>query len=112
MQRPNPPTLVGGEGKGVLDRVVAYGDEWMPEGRTPVDVLAPRIAELQEAARAAGRTESIPVTVFNPPAEHDHIERLREVGVGRVVLMAPSAESGEVERALDEFAVLAAALAV
>ena len=34
-QRPYPPILVGGEGKGVLRRVLAYGDEWMPEGRAP-----------------------------------------------------------------------------
>ena len=29
-QRPHPPVLVGGEGPTVLDRVLAFGDAWMP----------------------------------------------------------------------------------
>jgi len=108
-QRPYPPILVGGEGKGVVRRVLAYGDERMPEGRAPVEVLAPRIARLHEAC-AAGRGDSIPVTVFNPPARRDYLERLRQAGVGRVVLMAPSADAGEVERVLDQFGPLVDAL--
>src|SRR5437016_11340399 len=31
VQEPHPPVLVGGNGKKVLDRVVACGDEWMPD---------------------------------------------------------------------------------
>ena len=30
IQEPHPPVLVGGNGERVLDRVVAFGDEWMP----------------------------------------------------------------------------------
>jgi probable F420-dependent oxidoreductase len=30
VQKPHPPVLVGGNGPKVLDRVVAFGDEWMP----------------------------------------------------------------------------------
>ena len=29
-QRPHPPVLVGGDGPGVLDRVLAFGDGWLP----------------------------------------------------------------------------------
>jgi probable F420-dependent oxidoreductase len=29
-QRPHPPVLVGGDGPGVLDRVLAFGDAWFP----------------------------------------------------------------------------------
>ena len=29
-QRPHPPILVGGNGPGVLDRVLAFGDAWFP----------------------------------------------------------------------------------
>jgi len=29
-QRPHPPVLVGGNGPGVLDRVLAFGDAWFP----------------------------------------------------------------------------------
>src|SRR5881227_2821501 len=30
VQKPHPPVLVGGNGERVLERVVAFGDEWMP----------------------------------------------------------------------------------
>src|SRR5919198_4959564 len=30
LTEPHPPVLVGGHGKGVIDRVLAFGDEWMP----------------------------------------------------------------------------------
>ncbi|HWH95351.1 MAG TPA: TIGR03619 family F420-dependent LLM class oxidoreductase, partial [Baekduia sp.] len=52
-QRPHPPILVGGAGKGVIRRVLAYGDEWMPHAGMPVEQLGARIQELQHAARTA-----------------------------------------------------------
>ena len=61
VQKPHPPVLVGGNGPRVLDRVLAYGDEWMPNRMSDED-LAARIAELGERAAAAGR-DPIPVTV-------------------------------------------------
>src|SRR2546423_1450704 len=42
---PPPPVLIGGSGPRVLDRVLAYGDEWMPN-RMDDDDLAARIGEL------------------------------------------------------------------
>lgn len=109
VQKPYPPILVGGEGTRVFDRVLAYGDEWMPEGRAPVDDLGRRITELQRRAADAGRTP-IPVNVFSPPARRDHLERLREIGVHRVFLQVPWQERSEIERFLDEAAALSAAL--
>ena len=79
MQKPHPPVLVGGVGEKVLDRVVAYGDEWMPNRVKSPEELAPRIAELQRRAEAAGR-ERIPVTVFGAKPEARLLERLRDVG--------------------------------
>src|SRR3954454_6951527 len=39
-QRPPPPILVGGTGKGVIRRVLAYGDEWMPHAGMPIEQLS------------------------------------------------------------------------
>src|SRR5207302_6113165 len=36
-QRPHPPVLVGGNAPRVLDRVVKYGDHWMPNRVRDVD---------------------------------------------------------------------------
>jgi probable F420-dependent oxidoreductase len=106
-QRPHPPVLVGGVGEKVLDRVLAYGDEWIPNRvRSPED-LAPRIAELQRRAEEFGR-EPIPVTVFGAKPEVRLLERLRDAGVTRSLFYLPASEPGEVERALDELAGVAA----
>lgn len=103
-QQPHPPVIVGGTGEQVLDRVVAFGDEWMPN-RTPIDELGGRIEELQRKAREAGRDE-IPVSQFGGPRNADDLKRYEEAGVGRVFLRLPSDEPDAVERRLDELAKL------
>jgi alkanesulfonate monooxygenase SsuD/methylene tetrahydromethanopterin reductase-like flavin-dependent oxidoreductase (luciferase family) len=35
LQLPHPPIVVGGNGPKVLDRVLGYGDEWMPNRVPP-----------------------------------------------------------------------------
>src|ERR1700686_3481497 len=57
VQKPHPPVLLGGSGPSVLKRVVAYADGWMPNRGADL----PRIPELQELARAAGRG-TVPAT--------------------------------------------------
>ncbi len=47
-QRPHPPVLVGGEGPTVLDRVLAWGDAWMPN-HAPSGILE-RAAQLRARA--------------------------------------------------------------
>ena len=109
-QKPHPPVLVGGVGEKVLDRVVAYGDEWIPNRVKDADELGERIAELQRRAEAAGRGR-IPVTVFGAKREQPVLERLQAVGVTRSLFYVRPDEPGEVERQLDELAKVAAAWA-
>ena len=110
VQKPHPPVLVGGLGEKVLDRVVAYGDEWIPNRVKDADELGERIAELQRRAEAAGRGR-IPVTVFGAKREQPVLERLQAVGVTRSLFYVRPDEPGEVERQLDELAKVAAAWA-
>ena len=105
-QRPHPPILVGGAGKGVIRRVLAYGDEWMPHAGMPVEQLGARIRELQDAAKSAGRDADIPVTVQGAEPDARAINELRHVGVTRATLYAPSADADQVLRFLDEVAPL------
>ena len=55
-QRPHPPILVGGAGKGVIRRVLAYGDEWMPH----VEVASgeDRLAQARHGTDATRRSRS------------------------------------------------------
>jgi probable F420-dependent oxidoreductase len=105
-QRPHPPILIGGAGKGVIRRVLAYGDEWMPHAGMPVEQLGARIRELQDTARAAGRDADIPVTVQGAEPDARALDELREVGVTRATLYAPSADADQVLRFLDDVAPL------
>jgi probable F420-dependent oxidoreductase len=103
-QEPHPPIIVGGTGEKVLDRVVAFGDEWMPN-RTPIEELGGRIEDLQRKAREAGRGQ-IPVSQFGGPKGADDLKRYEDAGVSRVFLRLPSDEPEAVERRLDEYAEL------
>ncbi len=85
VQRPNPPVLVGGVGPTVLDRVLEFGDEWLPE---PSEGLLERIADLQDRARAAGRPAGVPVTVYS--ANADDVPAYRDAGVHRCVFWLPA----------------------
>jgi probable F420-dependent oxidoreductase len=110
VQKPHPPVLVGGVGDKVLDRVVAYGDEWIPNRVKSPEQLGERISELQRRAEAAGRGR-IPVTVFGAKPEQRLLERLEAAGVTRSLFYVRPAEPGEVERQLDQLAEVAAAWA-
>jgi probable F420-dependent oxidoreductase len=100
-QKPHPPVLVGGNGARVLDRVLAYGDEWMPNRMSDED-LAARIGELQARAASAGR-DRIPVTVVGMTPEPARIERLGEAGVDRVVFWLAPESPDTVERGFEEY---------
>ena len=107
VQRPHPPILVGGLGEKVLDRVIAYGDEWIPNRITSPEELGERIAELQRRAAEADRGP-IPVNMFGAKPEARLLERLKAAGVTRSLFYVKPGEPGEVERHLDELAEVAA----
>jgi probable F420-dependent oxidoreductase len=106
VQKPHPPILVGGDGPRTLQRVVEYGDGWMPipgRGQTP---LSERIAELNRLAAEAGRGR-IPVSIWGAPSRPDVIQHYAELGVERCLFRLPSAPREEVLPLLDRYAELA-----
>jgi probable F420-dependent oxidoreductase len=96
-QRPHPPVLVGGNGPTVLDRVLAYGDAWLPNYGRSTDLIE-RAAELR--ARADRPIEVMAVGV---PADPAALARLESAGFRRAVHWLPSTQLGGIERALDRF---------
>jgi probable F420-dependent oxidoreductase len=89
VQQPHPPIIVGGSGPRTLERVIEYGDEWMPIGGRDTNVGG-RIAELQRMAADAGRGP-IPVTIFGVRPDPAVINHYREIGVSRCVFAMPPA---------------------
>jgi probable F420-dependent oxidoreductase len=97
VQRPHPPVLVGGNGPTVLDRVLAYGDAWMPNFARGGDVLA-RAGELRQRAE-----RPIDFIVMGAPAKASVLEELAVAGSARAVHWLPSTGLSGVERALERW---------
>ncbi|MFT4038739.1 MAG: LLM class F420-dependent oxidoreductase [Thermomicrobiales bacterium] len=100
-----PPLLIGGNGPRVPERVVAYGDEWFPEDQQTAAELGVRIAAMQAAAGEVGR-DPIPVSLFGPKLDLDHLQRLREAGVTRIVFSAPAGDRDAMLATLDALVAL------
>ena len=82
--KPHPPILIGGAGPRTLERVIEYGDGWMPIGGRSGAILGAKIKELQQMAKDAGRGE-IPVSVFGVPPSKEALENYAAMGVDRAI---------------------------
>jgi probable F420-dependent oxidoreductase len=92
-QKPHPPVLLGGSAKTVLQRVVAWGDGWLPNRVTP-ETLRESRATLDRLAKDAGRDPSaITISVYGQPADRDLIRRLHDAGANRVVVRPPTVKT-------------------
>lgn len=89
IQKPHPPILIGGDGPRTLDRVIEYGDEWMPIGGRLTN-LPEKVVRLREMAKEAGKPEPI-VSIFGSSSKPEVIEGYREAGVTRLVFGLPPA---------------------
>jgi probable F420-dependent oxidoreductase len=109
-QKPHPPILVGGDGPHALQRVVEYGDGWMPiPGRSEVP-LSERIAELNRLAAEAGRGP-LPVSIYGARPQPELLQEYAEAGVERCIFWLPSAPAEEALPFLDRWAELARSFA-
>jgi probable F420-dependent oxidoreductase len=82
------PVYVGGNGPRVLDRVLRYGNGWMPNMKE-LETLGPRIDELRE--RAGTR---VPVTYYGATLEN--LQRLEDAGVDRGLIVLESGSEADV----------------
>ncbi len=103
VQQPHPPVLVGGNGPRVIDRVIAFGDEWMPNRVSGDDGMIERFGELGRRAQEAGR-EPIPITIAGMMRDPARIERFEQAGVHRSIFWLPPHGRDEVEAAMDKYA--------
>jgi probable F420-dependent oxidoreductase len=105
VQRPHPPVLVGGNGPGAEDRVLDYGDEWLPQSGpfADVDEFRRRVAALQQRAADAGRGR-IPVTLFGVPPREGLLAELAAAGADRCLLPMAHLDPSATLTALDEWA--------
>jgi probable F420-dependent oxidoreductase len=93
-QKPHPPVVVGGNGKRVYDRVLAFGDGWLPNYLGDVEKLAARIERLRGLAAERGR-EPLAVTIYGSPRKPETFERFADAGASRCVFWLPPTVPGE-----------------
>ena len=100
IQKPRPPVLMGGDYAAAIDRVIEFGDEWMPHpdrGEQPLNV---RISEFWRRSEAAGRGR-LPITVYGSPVDARLLDEYQAAGVSRCIFRIPAAAAGTVLPALD-----------
>jgi len=108
LRRPHPPVLVGGNGPGTEDRVLAFGDGWFPQcdGVAGIAELKRRAVTLRQQAAEVGRGP-IPITVFNVPPDPGSLDALADAGIDRCLLLLPAGAESELLGRLDAWAPLA-----
>lgn len=109
VQQPHPPIIMGGDGATTFDRVVEFGDGWMPiGGRTSQGPsLAEKIVLLKRQAEEAGRDPStISISIFGAQPDADEVQHLESIGVDRAVFSLPSEDKDTVLPLIDEYAKL------
>ena len=88
-QKPHPPVLLGGTARNVLQRVVEWGDGWMPN-RIAVDDIRRGRNTLNELAEQAGRDPtSIEILAFGFSGQfrsRTAIEEVADAGANRVTI--------------------------
>jgi probable F420-dependent oxidoreductase len=110
VQHPHPPVLLGGESSYTLQRVVEYGNGWLPRLRQirQPGGLSQKMSELRERAAKAGRDmQTISVSVFGAAADPQELDKYRAAGISRAILGLPQPASRDlVLPLLDRYAQL------
>jgi probable F420-dependent oxidoreductase len=107
VQRPHPPVLVGGNGPGTEDRVLDFGDEWLPQcgHLASVEELRQRAESLRKRAADAGRGR-IPITVFAAIPQRPMLEAFAAAGADRCLLALQNHSAAETLATLEQWAPL------
>jgi probable F420-dependent oxidoreductase len=98
VQKPHPPIYIGGESRAALDRLLTYGDAWLPRAHTSAEELIRVRAELADRGRS-----DIPFSIFGAGASADELDGYAAADVERVTFLLPTKPEAETLRILDEF---------
>jgi len=103
VQKPHPPILVGGDGPTTFDRVIEFGDGWMPIPGRGEKPFSERLQEFNELTEAAGRGR-LPVSLYGVPPRPEVLNHYMEIGVDRVMFWLPPVAKDEALGHLDRYA--------
>jgi probable F420-dependent oxidoreductase len=106
LQRPHPPVLIGGDGPRAFDRVLDYGDGWIPAVDHELEPLLEKLGALRARCDAEG-VGFPPVTVAYGPlrtARSGELGALADAGVERCLLALPDLPAAESAAHLQDLA--------
>jgi probable F420-dependent oxidoreductase len=89
VQQPHPPIHVGGESDAALRRAARLGQGWYGFNRTPDEVPA-TLARLEELLAEAGRSRqdlTVSICPYFKGVDREAVERYRELGVDRLIVV-------------------------
>ena len=98
-QEPHPPILIGGDADRTFQRVLSYGDAWMPYPKKG-DSFSEKIKKLNDMASDEGRG-SIPVTMFGVAYDPKIVEGFINDGADRILFWLPSEGEKQVLGTMD-----------
>jgi probable F420-dependent oxidoreductase len=104
VQQPHPPLHFGGESEAALRRVADLGQGWYGFNLDP-DQLSERLGHLDTLLAERGRSRSqvqITVSPYMSGCDLEKLERYREAGADRVILLGLAASAGALEATLEE----------
>ena len=106
VQKPHPPVIMGGDGPKTFDRVIEFGNGWMPISRPGQNPVA-KIPVLRQQAEKAGRDPKlISISLFFAKPDKAALDALRTAGVDRAIFGLPSEGRDAILPKLDAFAQL------
>ena len=106
IQKPHPPIHFGGESNAALRRVADLGQGWYGFNLDP-DQLNERIGKLEALLGDRGRKRAdveISVCPYTLPASAELIQRYKDAGVDRVILVVSAMDPKSLVNELDEMA--------
>ena len=105
-QKPHPPILIAGVQEKVTERIVAYGDGWIPmAGRIDPNELETARKAIEAALDAAGRDiSSFSVTVYGAKPDREQSQTYLDAGADRVVHFVQGSDTEGTLKSLDRLA--------
>ena len=99
--KPHPPILIGGTGKRVIERVVAWADGWLPIAIEPA-ALERRGRDLERRAREAGRDpDEFGISMYGVAPRREVVKSYFDAGAERVVVKREAHAATEAAIAAD-----------
>jgi probable F420-dependent oxidoreductase len=98
VQRPHPPIVVGGRGKRVLERVLAYGDGWGPDvvgGLEAIRGVARQMEDFRGCQDACPRP--LTATAMGVLVDEACVEAVLDLGFDRCLFSVPAGTADEIE---------------